>query len=103
MRTYCRVRISAPNEEEANTISKELVKRKLVAGTMIYNGKSHYWWDNQIVEKIYWNIGAFSVMENKDKIIAAVRELHSDICPIIALHPLDGNQDFLEWIESSVE
>jgi periplasmic divalent cation tolerance protein len=100
---YCRVRISAPNETEANTISKTLVEEKLVAGTMIYSGKSHYLWNEKIVEKIYWNIGAFSLMENKDKIIAKVRELHSDICPIITFNEIDGNQDFLEWVKDSLK
>lgn len=100
---YCRVRISATSEQEANNISKTLVEKKLVAGTMIYKGNCHYWWDNEIVEKMYWNVGAFSLMKNKDKIIEQVRKLHSDKCPIIAFNEIDGNTDFLKWIDDSVE
>ncbi|MBI2426232.1 MAG: divalent-cation tolerance protein CutA [Candidatus Kerfeldbacteria bacterium] len=102
MPDYCRVRISAPSEAEANSISRTLVEKKLVAGTMIYSGKSHYWWKGEIVEKVYWNIGAFSLMKHKEAIINQVRALHSDECPIIALNPIDGNEDFLTWIEESV-
>ncbi|MBU0460720.1 MAG: divalent-cation tolerance protein CutA [Nanoarchaeota archaeon] len=100
---YCRVRISATTQDEANKISKTLVEKKLVAGTMIYSGNCHYWWDSEVVEKVYWNIGAFSLMKNKDRIIEEVRKLHSDKCPIVAFNEIDGNDNFLEWIEDSVE
>jgi len=62
---YCRLRISASSEKEANTISRALVQKKLVAGTMIYGGNSH-------------------------------------ICPIVAFNEIDGNGDFLGWIDESV-
>ncbi len=99
---YCRVRISATSEQEANIISRTLVEKKLVAGTMITSGNCHYWWEGKIVEKVYWNIGAFSLMRHKQAIIDEVRKLHSDICPIIALNEIDGNEDFLQWIDESV-
>jgi len=101
MSHYCRVRISATSVEEADTISKTLVAKKLVAGTMIYNGKCHYWWKGEIVERIYWNIGGFTIIENKEQIIAEVRKLHSDECPIVAFNLVDGNQDFLDWIDEA--
>ncbi len=100
---YCRVRISATSQKEADNISKTLVKKKLVAGTMIYDGNCHYWWDSKVVERKYWNIGAFSLMKNEQKIIDEVRKLHSDKCPIVAFNNIDGNDDFLKWIRESVE
>ncbi len=99
---YCRVRISATLEKEANNISKTLVKKKLVAGTMIYSGNCHYWWNDKVVEKQYWNIGAFSLMKHKGAIIQEVKRLHSDECPIIAFNEIDGNEEFLGWIDESV-
>ena len=99
---YCRVRISATSETEANNISRKLVEKKLVAGTMIYSWNSHYWWDGEIVEKIYWNIGAFSLLKHKDKIIEEVKSLHSDKCPIITFNKIDWNIEFLEWIDENV-
>jgi len=99
---HCRVRISATSEEEANKISKSLVKKKLVAGTMIYKGNCHYWWNKEIVERMYWNIGAFSIMKNKKAIIVEVKKHHSDKCPIVAFNEIDGNEEFLKWIDDSV-
>ena len=103
MTQYCRVRISATSEAEANTISQALVAMKLVAGTMIYSGNCHYWWEGEIVEKIYWNIGAFSVLTHKESIINEVRKLHSDKCPIVAFNVIDGNEDFLKWVGDSTK
>ncbi len=100
---YCRVRISATSQEQAYLISKTLVEKKLVAGTMMYSGNCHYWWDNKIQEKVYWNIGAFSLMKHKQRIIDEVRKLHSDKCPVITFNEIDGNEDFLEWVNDSVE
>ena len=102
MTQHCRVRISATSKEEANSISRTLVAKKLVAGTLIYSGDSHYWWQGEMVEKVYWNIGAFSLMKNKKAIIDEVRKLHSDKCPVIAFNIIDGNEDFLEWVEDSI-
>ena len=99
---YYRVRISATSEKEVNIISKTLVEKKLVAGTMIYKGNCHYWLNDKVVEKMYWNIGAFSLMKHKQAIIEEVKKLHSDECPIVAFNEIDGNKEFLKWINESV-
>lgn len=103
---YCQVTISATSKEEANTISDFLVSKKLIAGSLIINGDSRYWWENKIenkiVEKVYFNIQAFSLSAKKEQIISEVKKLHSDKCPIVAFVPLDGNSEFLAWIEESV-
>ena len=102
MTKYCRARISAPTQEEANAISKSLVSQKLVAGTMIYQGNCHYRREGEICEKVYRNIWAFTIDIHQEAIITEVKRLHSDQCPIIAFNEIDGNKEFLEWIEKSV-
>ncbi len=102
MEEFCQVLISVPSKEEANTISDVLIKKKLIAGSLIINGPSRYWWKGKIVEKEYWNIIAFSMIKTKNEIISEVRKVHSDECPIIAFSRLDGNEDFLEWIKKYV-
>lgn len=99
---FCKVIISAPSKEEANSLADVLLRKKLVAGTLILKGPSRYWWKNKIVEKEYYNVQAFSQLKLKDKIIQEVKKIHSDACPIIAFLPLDGNKEFLEWIKDYV-
>jgi len=96
---YQRVQISAPSKEEAKTISRTLVEKKLVAGTLITSGQSNYWWENKVQEKTYWEVGAFTLEKHKDCVIDEVRKVHSDICPVIYFFAIDGNADFLEWID----
>jgi periplasmic divalent cation tolerance protein len=98
---FCQVLISATTQEEADKISDALVKKKLIAGSLIMKGPSIYWWEGRIVEKEYYNIQAFSLMENKLRIITEVKKIHSDKCPIIAFFKMDGNDEFLEWIKKS--
>lgn len=102
MEEFCQVLISATTREEANTISDNLVKKKIVAGSLITKGDSRYWWEGKIVEKEYYNISAFSLMKNKDKIISEVKTIHKDECPIISFARIDGNKEFLNWIKESV-
>lgn len=103
MGEYCQITISATNKKEADNISDNLVKKKLIAGSLIIKGPSRYWWDNKIVEKIYYNIQAFSLVKHKNKIIKEVKKIHSDKCPIIFFSKIDGNLEFLDWIDRSVE
>jgi uncharacterized protein involved in tolerance to divalent cations len=100
---FCQVLISATTKKEANKISDDLVKKKLIAGSLIMKGPSRYWWKGKIVEKEYYNIQAFSLMENKLRIITEVKKIHSDKCPIIAFFKMDGNDEFLEWIKAVVK
>ena len=100
---YNRVIISATSEEEAKRILKMLTEKKLVAGGLITNGISNYWWEGKVVEKIYFNIQCFTISDNKEKIIEEVEKIHSDETPVIAFLKMDGNQKFLDWVRESVK
>ena len=99
---FRQVIISATSKAEANKISDVLVKKKLIAGSLIVNGSARYWWDARIVERKYYNIQAFALRGSKPKIIYEVKRIHRDKCPIIAFIPIDGNSEFLKWIKESV-
>lgn len=103
MEEYCEVTISATSKEEAENISDVLLKKKLAAGTLITKGDSRYWWEGEVVEKEYYNVRAFSLMKNKQKIIDEVEKIHEDETPIIAFHEIDENEKFLNWIKHSTK
>ena len=100
---FCQVLISATSKDEADKISDSLIIQKLVAGSLIIKGPSRYWWDGKVVEKEYYNLQAFTLKKNKDAIIADVRKIHSDKCPIVAFFDMDGNEEFLEWVKGNVK
>lgn len=66
-------------------------------------GVEKYIWEGEIVEKEYYNIQAFSLLKNKNKIIENVKKFHRDKCPIIAFFEMGGNREFLDWVKDSVE
>lgn len=101
-RSYCQVVISATSSKEAEAIASKLLKKRLIAGSLIVHGPSHYWWLGKLVKKTYYSIQAFSVLSYKMRIISEVRRLHRDTTPIIAFLKLDGNKDFLDWIRDSI-
>lgn len=103
MSEFCQILISSTSREEANKISDSLVTKRLIAGSLIIKGPSRYWWDGKIVEKEYYNVQAFSLIKNKEKIIKEAKKIHSDKCPIIAFFEIDGNREFLDWVKGSVE
>ncbi|MFH1398526.1 MAG: divalent cation tolerance protein CutA [Candidatus Woesearchaeota archaeon] len=102
MSEYCYVLIAMPSKNEADQISKKLIEKRLVAGSIIFRGDTRYWWKGEIVEEPYWNINAWSLIKKKEDIIKEVKKLHSDEVPVIAFFSLDGNNEFLEWIEKEV-
>lgn len=100
---YTQVIISATSQKEADEISKVLLKRKLVAGTLVLKGPSTYWWKGRIVKRQYYNVQAFTTLDKKRKIISAVKRMHVDKTPIIAFLRIDGNVEFLRWIKTSIK
>jgi uncharacterized protein involved in tolerance to divalent cations len=101
-KTFCQVLISATTKNEADRIINKLLGEKLIAGALITNGPSRYFWKGKIEEKNYFNISAFSLMKNKKSIISEVEKIHTDKAPIIAFIKIDGNDKFLKWVEKEI-
>ena len=99
--THLKAIISATSKQEAEKICDELLEQNLIAGTLIVDGEYH--WEGNVVNKTYYNIQAYTLKSKKQQIIDEVRKLHSDETPIIEYTEIDGNDDFLEWIEENVE
>ncbi len=100
---FCQILISATSKKEADRISNALVRKRLIAGSLIIKGPSRYWWRGRIVERIYYNVQGFTLIKNKLEIISEVKKIHSDECPIITFASIDGNSEFLKWIKESVK
>lgn len=101
---YCKILIALPSKQKAESITQELLEKKLVAGGFITKGLSMHWWKGKINKEDYWSIRAYSIMENKNEIIKIVKEMSSDETPGITFFKIDGaNQDFLDWIGENIK
>jgi periplasmic divalent cation tolerance protein len=94
--------ISATSREEAEELCDSLLEENLIAGSLILEGDSRYHWKGEIVDETYFNVHAYTMKRAKQDIIEKVREIHSDETPIVEYTEIDGNQDFLDWIDRNI-
>lgn len=99
---YLQVFISAENKKQADEILKSLLKKRLVAGGLLLKGPSRFWWKGKIVAMAYYNISAFTKVKNKKAVITDVKKASSEEVPMIWFIPIDGNEEFLKWIDESI-
>lgn len=100
MREYIVVLITAPNEEEAAKIAKELVGARLAACVNIIRGlRSIYRWQGKIEDESEVLMVAKTRRELFEGLQKKVKELHGYSVPeIIALPVVTGSEDYLGWL-----
>ncbi|MBI4042536.1 MAG: divalent-cation tolerance protein CutA [Deltaproteobacteria bacterium] len=89
--------------EEASMISRHLVEQGLAACVNIVpHVKSVYIWKGKLREEEEWQLVIKTQEALMDKVIAAVKRLHSyDVPELIALPIIAGNPPYLDWIKES--
>ena len=94
------VYITASSEEEAASIGKRLVEERLAAcANVISTVRSFYWGEGKIQEGQEAVLIVKTREELMERLIDAVRSLHSYECPcVVSLPIVEGNPDFLRWI-----
>ena len=94
--------ITAGNAEEAEKISKTLVKRRLAACVnVIPEVSSQFWWQ----DKLETAKESLLIVKTKGvllpEVIKSVKKVHTYSVPeIIALPISGGNPDYLDWVDS---
>jgi len=96
------VYVTAADGAEAELIARTVVEERLAAcANMLGATKSVYWWEGQVCEGEEVALVLKTSNGRKSELVSRIRQLHSYDCPCIACLPIvDGNPDFLEWINS---
>ena len=96
--------ITTKDVSEAQKISNQLLEKKLVACANIIEGiQSLFWWQGKIDSAKEVLLILKSQQRLFKKIVKTVKANHSYVVPeIIALPILDGNPDYLKWINESL-
>jgi periplasmic divalent cation tolerance protein len=92
-------------EDQANTIARELVARRLAASVNILPVvRSVYRWKGKVCEDGELMLTIKTLDSEYDEIAETIRELHSYELPeILAFAVTRGEQGFLSWIADGVD
>lgn len=98
------VLITASSEKEAQKIGNKLIKENLVACANIIPGiQSIFKWKRDVCQEEELLLILKSKMDKLDDIITMVKRMHSYQVPeIIALPIVGGAEDYLQWMEESI-
>ena len=99
------VLITTSSTDEAQVIGRALVEGRLAACVNIASGvRSLFRWEGKIEEQEEALLVVKSRSDLLPSIVEAVKRLHSYTVPeVIALPIFAGSQDYLAWIDESVE
>ena len=99
------VLITTKNIEEANTIVSQLIKNKEIdCANIVSSVNSLFWWKGNVEKEEEVLIIAKSQKSQFKAIEKTVKLIHSYTVPeIIAIPIVEGSEDYLKWIDDSVE
>lgn len=99
---YFQVQISAENKKQADAILNSLLEKKIVAGGLLLNGPSRFWWKGKITDMNYYNISAFTIEKYKEAIVEDVRKTSIEEVPMVWFVEFEGNEELLKWVDEAL-
>ncbi|MGD2165653.1 MAG: divalent-cation tolerance protein CutA [Anaerolineae bacterium] len=105
MEGYVVILVTAPSEEVGTDIAQALLQRKLCACVNVVSSvASMYHWDDRLCHDEEVLLLIKTTRAAFDRLAAAVRAVHPyDVPEIVALPISTGAQDYLAWVDDSVE
>jgi periplasmic divalent cation tolerance protein len=100
----CQVTTTFPDETVARRCAATLVGERLAACAQVTGPiESTYRWDGQIETATEWYGHFKTTVARASRLRARLREIHPYDTPEIIVVPIvDGDPDYLRWIEASV-
>lgn len=97
----CEVIITAPDAEWLAAFTRRLVEARLAAcGHNIAPIRSIYRWQGEIYDKGEARVALHTRRSLLDRIVAETKQQHPYEVPCVIAGPIvDGNPDYLEWIQ----
>ncbi len=95
---------TAGSREEAETIARALVERRLAACVNVVPVQSVYRWKEKVEDAPEWLLLIKTTAEAFEEVEAAIRELHSyDLPECVAVGIEGGSEEYLDWISDNVD
>ena len=101
MTEYIQVFTTIDSKDKAGNIARKVVEKKLAACVQITGPiTSVYRWQEKINEDEEWLIIFKSRLELYDTLEREIKALHDyDVPEILAIPVVNGNRDYLDWLE----
>jgi periplasmic divalent cation tolerance protein len=100
----CQVTTTFPDQDGARRAATALVEERWAAcGQVVGPVQSTYRWEGEVEHATEWYCHLKTTLSRASGLRARLRELHPYQTPeIIVLPVVDGDPDYLRWIEASV-
>jgi len=100
MAEFIQITVTAPDQNEAEQLAKELIERRLAACVQVLGPVvSTYRWKNKIERSQEYFCIAKTRLEKYAALEQAVSDLHSyDVPEIIATPIIEGSHAYLDWL-----
>ena len=95
--------IPCKNRREAESISKALLSKKLIACANIFPARSFYWWNGKIDSSYEAAIIAKSFGNKQKAIIEHVEKIHSYDIPCIEFIKSSANKKYEDWARKEIK
>ena len=100
---YYEVKISAENQEQADTTLNSLLAKKLVTGGQFIHAPARFLWKGEVTDMDYVTITTYTNDKHKDAVIEDVRKTSAEDVPMITfVLPNDINEELRNWIDSTL-
>jgi periplasmic divalent cation tolerance protein len=105
MADYIQVSTTTDKKEDAEKITREVVKNRLAACAQVMGPiTSTYWWEGKIEKEEEWLCIMKSRSDLYNSLERAIKGIHSyDVPEILAVPVIAGNRDYLEWLDRETE
>jgi periplasmic divalent cation tolerance protein len=100
----CQVTTALPDQAAAERLAAVVVEERLAACAQVHGPiSSTYRWEGKIERATEWYCHLKTTAGRLPALQARIAELHPyDVPEIIAVPILDGNPDYLSWVEQTV-
>jgi periplasmic divalent cation tolerance protein len=95
------VYMTAGDRQEAERVGQALIEAKLAACVNIVDGmQSMFWWQGKVDKDSETVVIAKTKVGLVTQLTEKVKAVHSYDCPcVVAVPIIDGNPEFLQWIQ----
>lgn len=103
MTMYYEVKISAEDQEQADTILNSLLSKKLVTGGQFIHAPARFLWKGKVQDMDYVTITSYTTGKHKQAVIEDVRKTSVEDVPMMTFTaPDDLNKELRDWIDQTL-